>query len=114
MRNVLKTEQLLILVLVIIIYANFQFSWIFFAILFFSPDLMMLGYLINNKFGAVCYNIVHTYIFSVGLILVGLIFNNDLSLKLGFIFSAHIAFDRTLCYGLKIFKGFKSTHLGEL
>lgn len=114
MKNILKIEQLLILILAIYIYANFQFSWFLFAVLFFSPDLMMLGYLINNKFGAVCYNIVHTYIFSVGLLLVGLMLDNDLLLKLGLIFSAHIAFDRTLGYGLKTYKGFKSTHLGEL
>src|SRR5215510_1650166 len=34
-------------------------GWTLFAVLFFAPDLSMLGYLINPKFGAVAYNAAH-------------------------------------------------------
>jgi hypothetical protein len=41
----------------------FQFqhaSWVLFAVLFFAPDLSMLGYLVNPKIGAAAYNAAHT------------------------------------------------------
>ncbi|CAM3282005.1 DUF4260 domain-containing protein [Empedobacter stercoris] len=114
MKTILKAEQVIILILAIFTYAQFQFSWILFAVLFFSPDIMMLGYLINNKIGAISYNLVHSYIFSIGLILIGLMVNSNFSLKVGLICTAHIAFDRILGYGLKTYKGFKSTHLGDI
>ena len=37
-------------------------GWVLFAVLFFAPDLSMLGYLVNSRIGAVAYNAVHTTI----------------------------------------------------
>ena len=37
-------------------------GWALFAVLFFAPDLSMLGYLVNPRIGAVAYNAVHTTI----------------------------------------------------
>ena len=35
-------------------------GWALFAVLFFAPDLSMLGYLVNPKIGAAAYNAAHT------------------------------------------------------
>jgi len=37
-------------------------GWALFAVLFFAPDLSMLGYLVNPRIGAGVYNAVHTTI----------------------------------------------------
>jgi hypothetical protein len=37
-------------------------GWVLFAVMFFAPDLSMLGYLVNPSIGAVVYNAVHTTI----------------------------------------------------
>ena len=44
----------------ILLYSESNTSWILFAVLFFSPDLFMLGYLVNTRIGAAVYNVVHT------------------------------------------------------
>jgi hypothetical protein len=38
-----------------------------FAGLFLVPDASMLGYLVNARAGAVCYNIVHSYLLPLGI-----------------------------------------------
>jgi len=67
-----------------------------------------------NKIGAISYNFIHNYFTTISLILIGYFLHNEWSLMIGFIFSAHIAFDRFLGFGLKKYDGFKSTHLGDL
>lgn len=114
MKNILKLEQLTLFFICIYMYAHFGYSWIWFVGLFFTPDLLMLGYLFGNKVGAICYNLVHTYITSFALALIGYLYSFDNVLMVGMIFTSHIAFDRMLGYGLKKFEGFKFTHLGNL
>ena len=36
----------------ILLYGESHTSWILFAVLFLSPDLFMLGYLVNTRIGA--------------------------------------------------------------
>lgn len=36
-------------------------SWLWFALLLLTPDLFMLGYLVNQTIGAAAYNFAHTY-----------------------------------------------------
>ena len=35
-------------------------GWALFVVLFFAPDLSMLGYLVNPEIGAAAYNAAHT------------------------------------------------------
>jgi Domain of unknown function (DUF4260) len=56
----LRIEEAALLVLAVFLYQRLQYSWFLFTILFFAPDLFMLGYLINPSLGAATYNLVHT------------------------------------------------------
>lgn len=114
MKNFLKLEQLALLIGLLFIYNQLGFSWMWFAILFLSPDLFMLGYLFGNKIGAITYNFIHNYAITILIITIGYFTENKTVIMIGLIFSSHIAFDRILGYGLKKYDGFKSTHLGNL
>jgi len=56
----LRVEGAFALGVSILLYSESNTSWILFAVLFFSPDLFMLGYLVNTRIGAAVYNVVHT------------------------------------------------------
>ncbi len=114
MKYSLKLEQFAFFVALIYIYFLFNFSWWTFAFLFFVPDLMMIGYLFGNKVGAICYNSIHHYATTILLFFIGYLSEHSTLMMVGIIFSAHIAFDRVLSYGLKKSEGFKFTHLGNL
>jgi hypothetical protein len=74
----------------------------------------MLGYLFNNKVGALIYNAFHTYIITTIVIFCGLILTNPTVLAIGLIWTAHIGMDRMIGYGLKYPTAFKDTHLNRV
>ncbi len=86
-------------------------AWV---LLFFSPDIGMLGYLVNNKIGAISYNIFHHKGLALALAFIGYYINNEVLLSIGILLFAHSSFDRVWGYGLKYYAGFKETHLGSL
>jgi Domain of unknown function (DUF4260) len=83
------------------------------AVLFLTPDLAMLGYLVNPKVGAISYNLAHFQLLAIGLAAFGLIVHLPTATFIGLIWLAHIEFDRTLGYGLKN-SSFNDTHLGRI
>jgi hypothetical protein len=83
------------------------------AVLFLTPDLAMLGYLINPQVGVISYNLAHFQLLAIGLGAVGLISSQPTITWIGLIWLAHIEFDRTLGYGLKN-SSFNDTHLGRI
>ena len=87
--------------------------WIW-ILLFFSPDIGMLGYLFGNKAGAISYNIFHHKGIALIIAFAGYFLSNEIMLAIGILLFAHSSFDRVLGYGLKYFSGFKHTHLGNL
>ena len=89
-------------------------SWLFFALLLFLPDISMLGYLRNPKFGALIYNIGHTLVTPLALITSGVLVNYTGFWSISLIWLAHIGLDRALGYGLKESDGFTHTHLGRI
>ena len=93
------------------LYQQGHFRWWLFAALFLVPDLFMLGYLINAKWGATFYNVVHTTTLPVTLSLVCCAASRPQLLPYALIWLAHIGFDRALGYGLKYPIQFKGTHL---
>jgi type IV secretory pathway VirB2 component (pilin) len=97
----------------VIAYAQLGQSWLVFALLFFVPDLFMLGYLRSASFGAATYNLVHTYAAPALLSLLGLA-TGPLALGLALIWLGHIGFDRMFGYGLKLPEGFEHTDLGPI
>jgi hypothetical protein len=69
-------------------------SWWLFAILALAPDLSMLGYLINPRFGATLYNAIHSTIGPCVLAIAGLAVGHPLALAVASVWLAHIGFDR--------------------
>ncbi|WP_102345925.1 DUF4260 domain-containing protein [Bacillus sp. Marseille-P3661] len=110
----LHFEGLAVLVLSVYLYSFNEYSWGMFLILLLAPDISMIGYLINNKVGARCYNIFHTYTLPITIVIVGLLLSHQLVLAVGFIWSAHIGMDRAIGYGLKYSTNFKDTHLNRV
>src|ERR1700679_4115364 len=90
----LRSEEAVILTLAIFAYQHLHYSWLFFALLFFAPDLSMLGYLINTRIGAVTYNFAHTLTFALALLLVSYTEQWHQATAFALIWVAHIAFDR--------------------
>ncbi|WP_109302415.1 DUF4260 domain-containing protein [Aquimarina sp. AU474] len=114
MKTTVQLEEIAMLLLGIHLFSLLSYSWWLFLALFFVPDIGMFGYFINNKFGAFTYNIFHHKGIAIALYLVGVYLSNDILLLVGIILFSHSAFDRILGYGLKLKKGFKFTHLGEI
>jgi uncharacterized protein DUF4260 len=110
-RWLLHLEGTCIFLLASFLYRAGHFSWGLFALLFLAPDLFMLGYLINPKWGAACYNLVHTYVGPVVLLLIAFALPAPQLTPLGLIWVAHLSFDRMLGFGLKYPTFFKDTHL---
>jgi hypothetical protein len=113
LKNVLKLEELGLLMLFTLMYFHlFPGSWVFYASLFLAPDLAFVLYLISPKAGSIAYNTTHHKGLMAVLIASGFLLQNDLLLKVSLIFMAHSCFDRVLGYGLKYADNFGHTHLG--
>tara|TARA_B100000945_G_scaffold278949_1_gene244998 strand:- start:555 stop:908 length:354 start_codon:yes stop_codon:yes gene_type:complete len=113
-KTLLKLEELGALLLAVYLFSTLGLSWWWFVGLFFAPDIGMLGYLVNPKVGAWCYNMFHLKSLGVALYLIGILMEFEYLQLAGIILFAHAAFDRILGYGLKYERGFKFTHLGEI
>jgi hypothetical protein len=114
LRLYLQLEGLAAFSMATVFYAGQHFSWWLYGALFFVPDLFMLGYLVNLRFGALIYNIGHTYIVPALLIGASGVLHSSLVFAVALIWCAHIGFDRMIGYGLKCDSGFKDTHFQKL
>ena len=74
----------------------------------------MVGYLANPRVGAIAYNIVHTILAPVALLLLGYALELSWAAPVATIWLAHIAMDRMFGYGLKLPTGFSDTHMGRI
>src|SRR5262245_11214098 len=102
MKKLIKLEEfgLFALTIFLLYKLNFPISWWLYIILFFSPDIGILGYAINSQTGAFTYNLFHHKAIACILILIGLYNANDIFLFAGLLMLAHASFDRILGYGL--------------
>lgn len=114
MKDILKLEELAMFVLSIYLFSLLPFPWWLFLLLILTPDISMLGYLINNKTGAFIYNIFHHKAIAIGIYLIGIYFQNHLLQLIGVILFGHSSMDRLMGYGLKYEEGFAFTHLGKI
>jgi Domain of unknown function (DUF4260) len=110
----LHIEELAILTCVIMLYRHLHFSWLLFAILFLTPDLFMLGYLLNVRIGAALYNFAHTLFLPLSLFVIGWTLHRSTASAVALIWISHIALDRLLGFGLKYPTQFKDTHLQHI
>jgi hypothetical protein len=110
----LHLEGALLLLAGVFFFARLDGNWLFFAILFFAPDLSISGYLANPRVGALTYNLVHAYFFPTMLGAYGLLAVVPLAISLALIWYAHLGLDRMLGFGLKYPTQFKDTHLNRV
>lgn len=108
----LRVEGLVVLVLSLELYHLTAAPWWRFFVLLLVPDLSLLAYLANPAFAARVYNVVHSYALPVALAAAALATNHAAALPYAIIWSAHIAMDRALGFGLKYPEAFGRTHLG--
>jgi hypothetical protein len=114
MKNLLKLEELVQLLLCIGLLIALGSPWWCYLLLAIGPDISMLGYLIGTRTGAICYNLFH----HKGVALLFLVFaktmpdHGDWTAITGLILYGHASMDRIFGYGLKFGDSFQHTHLG--
>lgn len=109
--TVLRIEGVALLWAAMMLYARIDESWWLFALLFFAPDVAMVGYAAGARIGAMIYNAFHSLAVALPVIVIGVVGDWHLVTAIGLVWLAHIGFDRVLGYGLKYPEGFKQTHL---
>jgi len=116
MKNLLKLEELFMLGLALFLFSGLDYGWGWYALLFFAPDLSMIGYLANPRFGAWTYNLIHHKGLSVALYVLGALLpaSGAWLMFAGTLLFGHSSFDRVLGYGLKHEDAFQNTHLGRI
>ena len=101
MKILIKLEELALVLLSFYLFLGLDYAWWWFPLLFFLPDLSMIGFLINKKAGAATYNFIHHKALSVALYLLGS-FTQMPGLQLaGLVMLGHSSFDRVLGFGLQ-------------
>lgn len=114
MKTLLKLEGLALFGLSIFLFSQLDFAWWWYPLLFFLPDLSMLGYLGGTRTGAIVYNIIHHHAVSVGLYVLGFFLGFPFLQLAAVILLGHSNLDRLLGYGLKRSDAFQNTHLGTI
>jgi hypothetical protein len=88
-------------------------TWLLFAALFLVPDVSLLGHASarSRPYAASFYNLVHSYIGPMALLLLAWHSSALRAGQVGAIWMAHIAMDRLLGFGLKYPNAFQPTHI---
>ena len=113
-RVMLRLEGLCVLTAACAAYHYVHPTWSQFFWLFFLPDISFFGYFAGKKWGALCYNSLHSYLLPFVISLVFYAQNIPDAEPVILIWIAHIGFDRAMGYGLKYSTGFGDTHLGKI
>lgn len=114
LRKIISLEYLVAFLGSVFFYWHFEFSFLFFALFLLLPDISMLGYIVNTKIGALFYNIGHSLVVPVILLILGFVTVSTPLLMTSIIWLAHIFLDRALGYGLKYDEAFTKTHIQQI
>lgn len=114
MKNIIKLEEVAMFGSCIYALSFLGVEWWWYLILVLGPDIGMVGYLLSNKAGAVCYNLLHHKGIAIALFAAGWLTQNVSIQQIGIVLFGHSSMDRFFGYGLKYPNGFKFTHLGEI
>ena len=114
MKTLLKLEGMALFGLSLFWFSQLDYAWWWYPVLFFVPDLSMVGYLAGTRSGAFVYNLIHHHAVSIGLYITGFFLGSPILQLTGVILLGHSSLDRILGYGLKHSDSFKNTHLGEI
>jgi hypothetical protein len=110
-RRLLRLEGLAVLCGAVAFYFHLGDGWVLLVVLVLAPDLSAIGYAWSTSAGTLAYDLAHTEIWPVGLLIGGALSGQRLPTEIGLIWLIHIGADRFLGYGLKYPTGFKDTHL---
>lgn len=114
MRNLIKLEEFFLFLLSIFLFAQLDYGWLWYLVLFLTPDIAALGYVANAAAGAITYNSVHHKGVSVAAYVLGALVGSPVLQLAGVIILGHSSLDRVFGYGLKYRNSFKHTHLGHI
>ncbi len=114
MSALLKSEELGQFLLAIYLFTNLDYAWWVFPACILLPDLSMIGYLINPKYGAFLYNFFHHKLTAILIFMLGSITSMPVIILVGVILFGHSSMDRIFGYGLKFNDSFNHTHLGKI
>ena len=112
MNTVIRLEELGMFLFSIFVFSLLPYEWWWFPVLILAPDISMIGYLVNNRVGAILYNIFHHKALALVVLVAGYYLEDAAIMLAGTILFGHSSMDRLFGYGLKTFQGFKFTHLG--
>jgi hypothetical protein len=114
MKNILLLEYIAGLLLSMYLFSQLNYEWWVYAAVFFTPDISLVGYLLNTQVGAVSYNLFHHFGIAVLLYVFGALFHFPIVQMVGAVWMGHLFFDRIFGFGLKYPDNFKHTHLGDI
>jgi hypothetical protein len=100
----MKLEELAFVVLSFYLFLALDYAWWWFPLLFFLPDISMIGYLINQKIGATTYNFFHHKALAVLLYLLGGFIQFPKLQLAGLVIFGHSSLDRALGFELQQMK----------
>src|SRR3972149_532005 len=86
----LRLEGAVVFIIALVLYGRLGSSWLMLVLLFFVPDVSMIGYAINTRLGASLYNLIHAYVLPAALGLIGLWLADAVLVSLSLIWFAHI------------------------
>src|SRR4051812_49412668 len=101
MKKLIALEEAAMLALSIYLFSRLSFAWWVYLALILTPDLSMIGYMVNTKVGAWLYNFFHHKAVAIVLYIAGAYLNNEVVQLIGLILFGHSSMDRMLGYGLK-------------
>jgi hypothetical protein len=111
-KTLIKIEELFYFLLAIFLFSRLDFAWWWYPLLFFAPDIGMLGYLHNNKTGAIVYNFIHLKAVAITIYISGALLGNQILQLAALVMFGHASLDRVLGYGLKYADSFNHTSSG--
>ncbi|KGR78779.1 DUF4260 domain-containing protein [Ureibacillus sinduriensis] len=114
LRKLISIEYAIGFIICLLFYIHLEYSILLFILLLLVPDITMLGYLFNNKIGAIVYNFGHSLIVPAILLVLAFLTESSSLLMLVIIWLAHIYLDRSMGFGLKYNNAFKETHLQKI
>ena len=114
MKNLLKLEEFFLFALSLFLFSGLDYTWGWYALLFLTPDLSMIGYLWGPRVGSWTYNVIHHKGLAVALYILGYLLSIPWLMLAGTILLGHSSLDRVFGYGLKYPDAFQNTHLGVI
>jgi hypothetical protein len=110
-RRLLHAEGAVAFLAATAVYFEQGHPWWLYLLLALAPDLSMVGYAAGARAGAIAYDVAHTYVLPLALLVTGFLGDWEPLVAVALVWAAHIGVDRAVGYGLKYPSAFTDTHL---